>query len=457
MMNEVVHGRSTRSAGRTLRPAYFAVVAGISCALALASPAAASEASTPVGVTSGARMAAIGDFYDARGGTPIWLTAGPHEPASRLIALVASAELDGLDPGQFDIRALKKAVRRAEDGDRADVARADRMLSAAFLRYVAALREVDSGEWKFIDREAAPRAPQVSVLLRQAAATGSLDSFLETMPWMHENYAPLRRSLADARDRGDRTTEARIRVNLERTRGLPATGRYVLVNTAAQRLYMVDDGKVVDWMKVVVGKPHQQTPMMAALIRYTAVNPYWNVPADLAAERIAPNVVNQGLSYLRRAGYVVLSDWTNDAEVVDPSTIDWEAVAAGEVEIRVRQKPGPGNAMGRMKFMFPNREGVYLHDTPNKELLNEEARLFSGGCVRLEDAPRLAEWLYGHALKVPKGGKPEQHVDLEKPVPVYIAYLTAVPSGDQTVFYEDIYGRDAARIAAAQARKVASR
>jgi murein L,D-transpeptidase YcbB/YkuD len=96
--------------------------------------------------------------------------------------------------------------------------------------------------------------------------------------------------------------------------------------------------------------------------------------------------------------------------------------------------------------MFPNNAGVYLHDTPNKELLLEEARLFSGGCVRLEDAPRMAKWLYGHPLVVTKGMKPEQQVDLDTPVPVYLAYLTAVPSGDQAVFYDDIYGRDRARL-----------
>jgi L,D-transpeptidase YcbB len=213
---------------------------------------------------------------------------------------------------------------------------------------------------------------------------------------------------------------------------------------------MVENGKVVDWMRVVVGKATMPTPMMAALIRYAAVNPYWNVPADLTAERIAPNAVKEGMGYLKKQGYVVLSDWTSDATVVDPSTVDWKAVADGKVQIRVRQNPGPFNAMGRMKFMFPNNAGVYLHDTPNKDLLLEEARLFSGGCVRLEDAPRLAKWLYGHSLVVTKGMKPEQHVDLDRPVPVYLAYLTAVPSGEQTVFYDDIYAQDQPRLAQAE-------
>jgi murein L,D-transpeptidase YcbB/YkuD len=233
---------------------------------------------------------------------------------------------------------------------------------------------------------------------------------------------------------------------MDRLRMLPATGRYVLVNAAAQRLEMIDNGRVVDQMKVVVGKAKNPTPVMAAFIRYAALNPYWEVPPDLAAERIAPNVVNEGLGYLKKHGYVVLSDWGATPQTIDPSTVDWKAVADGTIQIRVRQNPGPYNAMGRMKFMFPNREGVYLHDTPDKQLLQEAARLFSGGCVRLEDAPRLSKWMFGETLN-PKGAGPDERVDLDKPIPVYIAYLTAMPEDGRIAFYDDIYGRDQAALA----------
>jgi murein L,D-transpeptidase YcbB/YkuD len=136
-----------------------------------------------------------------------------------------------------------------------------------------------------------------------------------------------------------------------------------------------------------------------------------------------------------------MSDWTDNATVIDPSTIDWKAVAAGTTEVRIRQLPGRYNAMGDMKFMFPNREGIYLHDTPEKELLTEASRLFSGGCVRLEDAPRLGRWMFGKDLQA-QGSAPEQRVDLPTPVPVYITYLTAVPSGSSIAWYDDIYDRD---------------
>jgi murein L,D-transpeptidase YcbB/YkuD len=209
---------------------------------------------------------------------------------------------------------------------------------------------------------------------------------------------------------------------------------------------MYEGGRVVDSMKVVVGKPKNPTPMMAAYIRFAALNPYWNVPPDLAAERIAPNVLKGGIKYLNRLGYEVLSDWTDHATVIDPTTIDWKAVADGSVEIRVRQLPGPHNSMGRMKFMFPNAEGIYLHDTPDRELLTEASRLFSGGCVRLEDAPRLGAWLFGEKL-TPEGAGTEHATPLPKPVPVYITYLTAEPNGSSIAYLDDIYGRDSERLA----------
>jgi murein L,D-transpeptidase YcbB/YkuD len=243
---------------------------------------------------------------------------------------------------------------------------------------------------------------------------------------------------------------------MRRARVLPAgKQRYVLVNAAQQRLYMYDEGKPVDSMVVVVGKPKWQTPMLTAYIRYAALNPYWQVPSDLAAERVAPGVVKEGLGYLKQHGYVLLSDWGDQAQPIDPSTVDWQAVADGKILVRLRQNPGPQNAMGRMKFMFPNPQGIYLHDTPNKELLNEDARLFSGGCVRLEDAPRLAKWIYGKPISW-KGANTEQAMELSEPMPVYLIYQTAVVNGDQIVFYNDIYGKDRSMLAGKGTSQVAA-
>jgi murein L,D-transpeptidase YcbB/YkuD len=141
-----------------------------------------------------------------------------------------------------------------------------------------------------------------------------------------------------------------------------------------------------------------------------------------------------------------MTDWSPEAKVVDPKTIDWKAVAAGKTEVRIRQLPGPHNSMGRMKFMFPNEEGIYLHDNPERELFSEASRLYSGGCVRLEDASRLSQWLFGKPLQW-EGAGTEEQVPLPDPVPVYITYLTAVPSASGIAYLDDIYGRDASRMA----------
>jgi murein L,D-transpeptidase YcbB/YkuD len=137
-----------------------------------------------------------------------------------------------------------------------------------------------------------------------------------------------------------------------------------------------------------------------------------------------------------------LSDWSDHARVIDPMSIDWRAVAAGRVQARLRQKPGPANSMGKMKFMFPNSPGIWLHDTPEKEKIEDAARLESNGCVRLEDAKRFARWLFNGRPPSPQGARPEQKVNLPQPVPLYITYLTAVPSGTSIVYFDDFYGKD---------------
>ena len=413
-------------------------------------------AAFPVQAAAASGFAASQESSWQLGSRPQWLGRGDAQAAVQLIGLLQSSNLDGLDPKSFNIKSLKSAVRSAARGNPSAVARANAALDRALVSYVSALRTMPSGEWSVVDRAAIPATPSASELLGQAAAAPSIEAWIDAMPFMHHSYAELRRALADAEARGDDRAAALLQINLARTRLLPSSGRFVLVNTAAQRLYMYENGRLADWMRVVVGKPVNQTPMMAGMIRFTTVNPYWNVPPDLAAERVAPNVVKLGPGYLHEKGYIVFSDWTDQAVPVDPSTIDWEAVAAGRIQVRIRQNPGPANAMGRMKFMFPNPQGIYLHDTPDKELLNEAARLFSGGCVRLEDAPRLAKWLYGGPLEI-KTRKPEQPINLDQPIPVYLAYLTAVPRGNQIVFYDDIYGKDRSQLAAAARGHLAAR
>jgi murein L,D-transpeptidase YcbB/YkuD len=404
--------------------------------------AQASRAATPqrVGQT-------IADFYRARNGAPLWFSPGAGDAAQQLLNLLATARTDGFTPERYRLAAVQEAVARARSGKRRDVERADHMLSGAFVTYVNDLSRDTGLGIMYVDADLRPwpQSP-LAVLLRTAAAP-SLSDYVRRLGWMNPLYGELRQALISGKYADERQRQL-LALNLDRARALPAgRQRYILVNAAEQRLYAYENGQVVDSMRVVVGKPKYPTPMMTAWVRFASLNPYWFVPPDLAAERIAPRVLKRGIKYLDELGYQVMTSWDENAQVIDPKTIDWQAVADGRLEVQIRQLPGPHNSMGRMKFMFPNEAGVYLHDNPERELFSEASRFYSGGCVRLEDAARLGRWMFGRDL-VWEGAAAEEKVMLRDPVPVYITYLTAKPEGGTIAYYEDVYGRDAQRLAA---------
>lgn len=236
----------------------------------------------------------------------------------------------------------------------------------------------------------------------------------------------------------------RIAINMERAYRLPQTRtfeRYVVVDSGAAEVQLFHQDRIVDQMRAVVGAPKSKTPIMAVLMRNAKVNPYWNVPPDLIQNMTAKRVRKQGVSYLKDFHYEVLSDWTANGVPVDPKTINWKQVAAGKSDIRVRQLPGPWNAMGNMKFEMPNDYGIYLHDTPNKELFAEQDRWLSNGCVRLQDYRRFATWVFGDVPQ-PASSR-EQQFELPRPVPIYMTYLTVEASANGVMFRPDPYELDA--------------
>jgi L,D-transpeptidase YcbB len=393
----------------------------------------------------------VDDFYRLRNGGPLWLSPAAGDSAEQLVSLLSTSALDGLNPDAYHVAGLQQAIERARSGKKKDVEAADRLLSNAFVAYVNDLDRDPGLGILYVDGALRPKPPSPFVTLLSAANSGSIPAYVRKMGWMNPIYSELRDALAQHQFGSERERQL-LSLNLERARVLPAgKARYILVNAAQQRLYTYEDGRQLDSMAVVVGKPKYPTPMMTAYVRFASLNPYWYVPPDLAAERIAPRVLKRGLKYLDELGYQVLSDWAPDARIIDPKTIDWKAVADGRTEVLIRQLPGPHNSMGRMKFMFPNEAGVYLHDNPERELFKEAARLYSGGCVRLEDAGRLGHWLFGYDLQW-EGAGTEEMVPLKTPVPVYITYLTAMPSADgaSITYSDDVYGRDAKRLATLQ-------
>ena len=250
----------------------------------------------------------------------------------------------------------------------------------------------------------------------------------------------------EALNRGAQYYEQLIMINMERAKRLPAPEeqrKYVLVDAGDARLSMWQNGRKVDEMKVVVGKAETATPMMAAYIKYASVNPYWNVPPELVRSLIGPRIVAQGVKYLTDREYQVMTDYSDDAKLIDPNSVDWQAVVDGREEVRLRRLPSPANSMGMMKFMLPNYFGIYLHDSPEKEHFTKNELWISNGCVRVEDYKRLAKFLFDGSVPQGRNPKVEEEVDLPQPVPVYMTYLTVAPTADGVVFRPDPYGRDA--------------
>ena len=237
----------------------------------------------------------------------------------------------------------------------------------------------------------------------------------------------------------------KIAINIERAYRLPPTrtfDRYVVVDSGAAEVSLFDRDRRVDSMRVIVGAPATKTPMMAVLMTNAKANPYWNVPPELVRSLTAKKIQEQGISYLDKFHYEVLRDWSADAPIIDPKSVNWKGIASGRVAptIRVRQLPGPWNSMRNMKFEMPNDYGIYLHDTPMMEKFAGD-RWISNGCVRLEDYRRFATWVFG---KVPQPGtEREQRFDLPRPVPIYMTYLTVAPTIDGVLFRPDPYGFDA--------------
>lgn len=389
-------------------------------------------------------------FYAARQFRPLWLNefGRPSGAASMLLHHLRTAQFDGVEAKKLGFNKAAKLVDRARRGDEEDIAKAEVGLSAAFAAYVRAMRGASHDQMIYESPALAPVVPTARAALEAAARADSLEHYVAEMRWMHPLYAPMRDAMEDPRF--SELQRRQIWTNLARIRAIPAMpqGRHILVDAASARLWMYDDGRVVDSMKVVVGKPELQTPMMAGFVRYAILNPYWNVPADLVRTTIAANALDKGVGYLRNGGYEVFADWRG-GQKIDPAAVDWQAVHDGQRQVHVRQLPGGSNFMGKVKFEFPNAQGIYLHDTPDKHLLREDARQLSSGCVRLEDAARLHRWLMGTPLPTRQRGDPEQQVPLPEMVPVYITYLTAMPQGSEIAFHNDVYGRDSVRLAAA--------
>ncbi len=251
----------------------------------------------------------------------------------------------------------------------------------------------------------------------------------------------------------DRT--ALVLANMERWRWMPRDlGRdHVFVDIPAFELAIVREGVPRFRTRVVVGAPTTPTPVFSDEIEFIVVNPFWNVPVSIASKEMLPSIQANPDGYFARRNYEVVVD----GRVVPPSSVAWNEATIRRV--RIRQRPGDGNALGNLKFMFPNEHSVYLHDTPSKALFDKPVRAFSHGCVRVENPLAFADALLeghskwnGERLRKMIGGR-EARVDLTEPMPVHLAYFTAVATADGTLSLRgDPYGLDARTIRALDLR-----
>jgi len=246
-----------------------------------------------------------------------------------------------------------------------------------------------------------------------------------------------------------------IIVNMERYRWLKPMdeSRIVAVNIAGFEAYAGKSGEFDLSMPVIVGKTYHETPVFNDFIKYVEINPYWTLPPSIARNETLPKL-QQDPSYLVQNKMRLFKGWGNNAPELDSTAIDWSQVSPRQMNAyRIRQDPGPHNALGTLKLVFPNQYDVYLHDTPSHELFNRERRAFSHGCIRLSRPAEMAAYVLGgeenkwtkERIKAVVQSRKRTIVKPQKPVPIIITYRTAVVNKeDQAIyFYEDIYGRDA--------------
>jgi murein L,D-transpeptidase YcbB/YkuD len=400
-------------------------------------------------------VAAIYNQYKMK---PIWFRNGaPTVASTQLVQILRRSPVDGLGSGPQLADQIQASIQ-ATSGNPAAVEAAEQLMSSAWVLYVQTIKRPTNGMIYAYD-VLKPQGTRTDQILLGAAAAPSLEAHISSIAAVNPIYSGIRDAeWARIQATPGAAPDPRILANLDRVRSIPAKGRFIVVDSGSQRMFLYENGVPVDNMKVVVGMPEMPTPLIASVMYYVTFNPQWNAPVHLVKNAIAKKTLAGGQKYFNSMGYEVMADWTSNSAVLPAESVDWKAVAAGKIPPpRIRQKPGKENFMGLLKFTFPNSQDIYLHDTPAKNKFDEADRADSNGCVRVEDAQRFARWLLGREPVAP-GVEPEIPVQMPQGVPIYLTYITAQPSNGQIAWSKDVYGWDkpGAQIASSYVSPVAA-
>ncbi|MBX3502987.1 MAG: L,D-transpeptidase family protein [Alphaproteobacteria bacterium] len=246
-------------------------------------------------------------------------------------------------------------------------------------------------------------------------------------------------------------------VNLDRRRWAAETPgeRFVMINAADYSMYFFDEGRIAFRSKVIVGKPNEQTPEITSTLITFQTNPYWTVPSSIAGKEHLP-LLRRDPYALQKSNMRIFTDWSSDTEL-DPASVDWESINPKAFPYRIRQEPGPGNALGYIFFGFKNKYGIYMHDTASRFLFTQGSRNFSYGCIRLQNPFDFVEAAFkssemkARVAAAANSGR-QASFGFSKPIDIHVTYQTVFADLDGKVqFRDDVYGRDR-KVAAAMKR-----
>jgi L,D-transpeptidase YcbB len=406
--------------------------------------------------------AALAKFYEARQFEPVWIAPSGLSPAGRAAAAeIRQANEWGLEASAFRLPSMPASGGEIGRAQRAD---AEVLISLAVLKYARhahGSRMQPTSLSRNIDRQLTLLEP--GRVIEAAANAEKPDAYLRSLHPQHPQFEQLRQKylaikrgqpVHAAPDDGGKKSAAsegptaqKVLLSMEQWRWMPDElgDFYVWVNVPEFVIRVVKNGRVIHTERVVVGKPDTQTPIFSDEMEQVIFHPFWGVPDSIKKADIQPSLARGSSKVLERYNLRIQLNGKD----IDPAGVDW--TTADMRKFHVYQPPGIENLLGVVKFRFPNKHDVYMHDTPQKQLFNLLVRANSHGCMRIRDPQRLAELLLAHDQAWPagrvaaaiNGGPPNNQINLKHKIPVHITYFTAaVDDAGRLQMFNDIYGHE---------------